>query len=58
MALAAMASLANGGSGDGGSRPQLSSGSLCCRHHPVINVNGGGKDAIAATIINCCFHWQ
>jgi hypothetical protein len=58
MASAMMASLANGGGVDGGCCLQLCSGGWCFRHHPVIGVDGGGKDAIAVAAINCRFYKQ
>jgi hypothetical protein len=58
MALAVMASLADGGGGDGGCCCQLCSGGQCRCHHPVISINGGGKGAIAAATINLCFRQQ
>ncbi len=56
MALSTIASLANGGDGDGGGRRQLCSSGWCRRHHPIISIDGSGKDAIAAAAINCHFH--
>ncbi len=56
MALAVMVSSADGGGGNGGHLGQLFSSSSCCRHHPVIGVDCGGKDAIAATAIDRLFH--
>jgi hypothetical protein len=56
MALSTMASLADGGGGNGGGCRQLCSSSWCRRQHPFIGVDGGGKDAIIAAAINCRFH--
>jgi hypothetical protein len=56
MALLTMVSSAHGGSGDGGGHCLLCSSGWCCRHHPLIGVDGGSKDAIAAAAINRCFH--
>ena len=58
MALAAMACLADGGGNNGGCRGQLFSGSWCHHHHPIISVDSSGKDATAATAINCCLQRQ
>ncbi len=56
MALLTMASLADGGGGDGGGHCQLYSSGWCRRHYPFIGVDGGGKDPIAAAAINRRFH--
>jgi hypothetical protein len=56
MTLSKMASMANGGGGDGGHRHQLCSGSWCHCHHPFIGIDGSDKDAIAAAAINRHFH--
>jgi hypothetical protein len=56
IALSTMASLANGGSGNGGGCRQLCSSGWCRRQHPFIGVDGSGKDVIIATAINCRFH--
>jgi hypothetical protein len=56
MALSTMASLADGGSGDGGGRCQLCSSGWCHRHYPFIGVDGGSKDTLAAGPINRRFH--
>jgi hypothetical protein len=59
MAFLTMASLADGGGGNGGHRHQLHSGSWCRRHHPFISVDRSGKNAIAAAAINHHFHqWR
>jgi hypothetical protein len=58
MASTAMASLADGGSGNGGGHCHLCRGGWCYRHYPVTGINGGSKDAIAAANINCHFHQQ
>jgi hypothetical protein len=58
MALLTMASLADGGDGNGGHRHQLCSGGWCRRHHPFIGVDHSGKDAFAAATINCRFCQQ
>jgi hypothetical protein len=55
-ALSTMASLANGGSGDGGDCCQLCSSGWCCSYHPFIGIDGGSKGTITATAINCRFH--
>jgi hypothetical protein len=51
MALSTMASLADGGGGNGGGHRQLCSSGWCRCHHPFISVDGGGKDAITTTTI-------
>ncbi len=56
MAFLTMASLADGGIGNGGGCCQLCSSGQCHCHHPFIGVDGGGKDAIAAAAINRRFH--
>ncbi len=56
MVLSTMASLVNGGSGNGGGRRQLCSSGWCRRHHPFIGVDGSGEDTIAAAAINYRFH--
>jgi hypothetical protein len=56
MALSTMACSANGGGGNGGGHRQLCSSSWCRRHHPFIGIDGGSKDAIATSAINCLFH--
>jgi hypothetical protein len=56
MASLTMEFLANSGVGNGGGHCQLCSSSWCRRHHPLIGVDGGGKDTIAATAINSRFH--
>jgi hypothetical protein len=58
MASAAMASSADDGGSNGNCHGQLFSGGWCRRHHPVIGIDGGGKDAIAAAAINRRFHWR
>ncbi len=57
IASSTMVSLADGGGSNGGGCWQLCRSSWCRRHHPFIGVDGGGKDAIAATAINYRFHW-
>jgi hypothetical protein len=64
MASAKMASSADDSGSNGGHRRQLCSGGWCRRHHPIIGVDGGGKDAImpssplpltVASINNDCY---
>ncbi len=55
MGLSTMASLADGGSGDGDGRRQLCSSNWCCRHQPFIGVSfgrGASKSTTQGGIFN------